>query len=134
VPQQPALCEDLDFDAGPEMLSVARRHLAAWLIQSGLTEPGLHELLTAFGEAAANAYEHSGAQCCGAAPAACLRARVDAGQVRVTVSDRGHWKTPTGDDETRGRGRSMMAALADAVYLHTGPDGTTVQMIKKLPV
>jgi hypothetical protein len=57
--------------------------------------------------------------------------------VHVVVTDRGNWKVPASDPSVpangRGRGRMMMAALVDRLDIRTGPDGTTVELIKELP-
>jgi anti-sigma regulatory factor (Ser/Thr protein kinase) len=126
-------CLGLDLTADARVLTRARRALSEWLAGQGLTETARYDLLTAAGEAAANAYEHSGAVAdTEGGPAAHMRGVVENGRVRVTVSDRGLWKPPTGGVGARGRGRMLMAALADGFEVRTGPAGTTVEMFKYL--
>jgi anti-sigma regulatory factor (Ser/Thr protein kinase) len=100
-------------------------------------EPALHEILIACGEACANAVEHSGALSHGDEPGIRVTATRLSWGVRVIVSDRGHWKVPASEPTVpvngRGRGRMMMAALVDRLDIRTGPEGTTVELIKELP-
>jgi serine/threonine-protein kinase RsbW len=48
----------------------------------------------------------------------------------VTVSDRGSWRTaaPTPGDRSRGRGITLMKALADRASIQTSTGGTTVRL------
>jgi len=124
---------DLNPAEDTTILVDARHQLSAWLSGQGLLGPGLHDLLLAAGEATANAYEHSGAVPGADAPAVRISAVVMDGQIRITVSDRGRWKPLASAESSRGRGRILMAALADEFDVQTGPGGTTVSLAKSLP-
>lgn len=101
----------------------------------GLPEDRMHDLITAVGEAGLNAIVHVGE---GVAE---VFADKDGGIVQVRISDEGHGislenlpsatlrkgYTTAG---TLGHGMKMMLQTADAVYLLTGGDGTTVVVEK----
>jgi anti-sigma regulatory factor (Ser/Thr protein kinase) len=126
-------CARIDPAAGGAGLGPVRDRLRTWLQGAGLAEPDLHGVLIAAGEACSNVVEHSGAEPDADRPAAWIRASCDGGWVRVVVTDRGRWKAPvrTTGRGSRGRGRLMMAGLVDHVSILTGPDGTTVELIKE---
>jgi anti-sigma regulatory factor (Ser/Thr protein kinase) len=48
----------------------------------------------------------------------------------VTISDRGLWRTsaPAPFDRSRGRGITLMKALADRASIQTSTEGTTVRL------
>jgi anti-sigma regulatory factor (Ser/Thr protein kinase) len=129
--------ESIDPSAGGIALGRARDNLRDWLARSGVPEPALHEILIACGEACANAVEHSGALARAGRPGIFVTATRNAHGVQVVVTDRGLWKIPASEPTVpsggRGRGRMMMAALVDHLDIRTGPDGTTVELIKELP-
>ncbi|HEX3826699.1 MAG TPA: ATP-binding protein [Sporichthyaceae bacterium] len=129
--------ESIDPWAGGVGLGRARDSLRDWLAHAGVPEPALHEILIACGEACANAVEHSGARPDAGVPGIQVTATRSARSVQVVVTDRGNWKVPASEPTVpsngRGRGRMMMAALVDHLDIRTGPDGTTVELIKELP-
>ena len=125
-------CAAIDPSGGGAALMKIRDRLRRWLEDSGLSEPDLHEILIAAGEACSNVVEHSGARPAAASPAASIRVTCDERRVHVVVTDCGRWKEPKASSGpgSRGRGRLMMAGLVDQVDIRTGPDGTTVELTK----
>jgi anti-sigma regulatory factor (Ser/Thr protein kinase) len=132
-----SFADAIDPAAGGVELGRTRDHLRDWLAQAGVQEPALHEILIACGEACANALEHSGALSHGGEPGIRVTATRLSWGVHVIVADRGNWKVPASEPSVpangRGRGRMMMAALVDHLDIRTGPEGTTVELIKELP-
>lgn len=126
--------EALDPGIGGWGLARTRDSLRGWLRDAGITEPDLDEILIATGEACWNAVEHSGADRNGAQPPAWIRVTCDERRVRVVVADHGRWKEPdlaAVRAGSRGRGRLMMVNLVDHMEIHTGPNGTTVELVKE---
>jgi anti-anti-sigma factor len=126
--------EALDPGIGGSGLARTRDSLRGWLREAGITEPDLDEILIATGEACWNAVEHSGADRYGVEPPAWIRVTCDDRRVRVVVADHGRWKEPdlaAVRAGSRGRGRLMMVNLVDHMEIHTGPNGTTVELVKE---
>jgi anti-anti-sigma factor len=126
--------EALNPGVGGSGLARTRDSLRGWLREAGITEPDLDEILIATGEACWNAVEHSGADHNGAQPPAWIRVTCDERRVRVVVADHGRWKEPdlaAVRAGSRGRGRLMMVNLVDHMEIHTGPNGTTVELVKE---
>jgi anti-sigma regulatory factor (Ser/Thr protein kinase) len=116
----------VDFPATPEALASMRAVMRRWLRHVGGDEQEIAEIVTACGEAATNAIEHSGT---GGAPFE-VSGRLEGDGVRLTVRDYGVWRTPrTGD---QGRGLSLMRALMDTVEVAPTPEGTTVRLERTL--
>ncbi|HEX3612492.1 MAG TPA: ATP-binding protein [Sporichthyaceae bacterium] len=132
-----SFAETIDPSAGGAGLGRARDNLRAWLSRCGVPEPALHEILIACGEACANAVEHSGARMHTGRPGISVTATRSTSGVQIVVADHGAWKIAASEPSVpsggRGRGRMMMAALVDHLDIRTGPDGTTVELIKELP-
>jgi PAS domain S-box-containing protein len=105
----------------PEALASMRALLRRWLRPLPASDQELTELLTACGEAATNAIEHSGA----GEPFE-MSGRLDGLRVEVTVRDHGAWREPREGDH--GRGLSLMRALMDSVDVMPSPEGTTVRL------
>jgi anti-sigma regulatory factor (Ser/Thr protein kinase) len=117
---------------GEQRLVYARDRLRRWLVQAGVPEPALHEILIAAGEACANAVEHSGVTRSGPRCPISIDARLTSTGVRLVVADRGRWRPP-GRTQNRGRGRMLMNHLVDHMQLDSGPEGTTVELVKHMP-
>ena len=116
-----------DFPATPETLASMRAVLRRWLRHVGGDEQEIAEIVTACGEAATNAIEHSGS---GGGAVFEVSGRLERDSVRLTVRDYGVWRTPrTGD---QGRGLSLMRALMDSVEVTPTPEGTTVRLERTL--
>jgi len=52
-----------------------------------------------------------------------------AGEGRIAVRDRGHWRPPRGRDS--GRGLKIMEAAMDAVDVVTDAQGTRITMLRR---
>ncbi|WP_084681598.1 SpoIIE family protein phosphatase [Actinomycetospora chiangmaiensis] len=115
------------FPADPTELARMRRAVRAWSGPAGLRDEVAEDLQLALGEAATNAVEHA----YGTVPPADAEVTVSLtvqpdGGVVVDVSDHGTWREIPTDPGHRGRGLSLIRALASAVVLDAGPGGTTV--------
>ena len=122
---------DLTVPAEPASLVVVRNQLRTWLGRTGADEEICADILLAVGEAATNAAEHAH-DGSGRPVRITVRADLDDGVLRFTVSDNGSWKTPTPSSGHRGHGIRLMRALVDGVDVTTTSEGTTVQMLKEL--
>jgi anti-sigma regulatory factor (Ser/Thr protein kinase) len=124
----------LDLGSGEVALTDARDRLGVWLDQVGVAGEEFWEILTAAGEACANAFEHSGAAAsgpCGAWVAGWL----NCGQLNLVIGDHGSWREPDplrSQADRRGRGRLVMSHLMDTTVIRPGPDGTVVKLSKRL--
>lgn len=117
----------VSLPASPVSLSELRATVGRWLRQNGATQTESYELTVAVGEAAANAIEH--AYPLGDAEFD-TRAELVGGRVCVTVSDRGRWRPPRGQET--GRGLVLMEALADELDIVSGEHGTVVKLYRAL--
>ena len=108
-------------------LRYARRILARWLEQAGASPAETFDIQLASHEACANAIEH--AYQFGEALVELEARRID-GEVALTVRDRGTWREQA--DNQRGKGLELMRALMDRVSVNGGPDGTEVELRRKL--
>lgn len=115
------------FPADPAELARMRRAVRAWSGPAGLREEVAEDLQLALGEAATNAVEHAygAVPPAGAEVTVTLAVRPDGG-VAVEVTDHGAWRTIPTDPGHRGRGLSLIRALASDVVLDAGPHGTSV--------
>ena len=118
--------------ARPDELRLLRDAVRRWLNGAGVPADETADVLVAVGEACANAIEH--------AYRFDPRQRVDvelslaAGRLTALVRDTGSWVEPAGSDMpgVRGRGRSMMEMLMDRAVIETGPQGTTVRLVRRV--
>ncbi|MGW0250580.1 ATP-binding protein [Nocardia goodfellowii] len=122
---------ELRFHAEPTRLAEVRRALRQWLTECAVCSEQAHNVLTAADEACANGIEHG---CRDKRDGIVqLRAAVDADYLHVTVRDNGRWRTPaTHDNNSRGRGLSLMRSMMGRVDVQAGPSGTTVDMYTEL--
>ncbi len=100
-----------------------RRGLRAFLVDAGLSDDDLEDLVLAACEAATNAVEHA-QQPTEPFFDACIG--IADGVVTIVIRDHGEWQQPT-SDPYRGRGLAMMRVLADTT-VSTCADGTTVTL------
>ncbi|MFD1148482.1 SpoIIE family protein phosphatase [Saccharothrix hoggarensis] len=116
--------------ADPARLAPLRRDLRLWLVDVGLDEEAVDDVLLVVCEACTNSIEHA----YGSDPTrvVVLDIRHDPDGLLVVVRDTGSWKPPTDAPTTRGRGVAMMRAMMDSVDIDHRPDGTTVTMRKRL--
>jgi PAS domain S-box-containing protein len=117
----------VEFKAEPEALSQMRALLRRWLGHAGAGASAIAEIITACGEAATNAIEHSGVAVDARFE---LSGRIAGGQVELSVRDEGSWRLPREGDQ--GRGLSLMRALMDTVEVARSSEGTTVRMRRRL--
>ncbi|WP_438696061.1 SpoIIE family protein phosphatase [Streptomyces alkaliphilus] len=118
---------EMTFPAESSQLAPVRKALRSWLDQCELPPGTTQSVLVAAGEACANAIEHGHRD----APGKIVRLRAEAfvDDLRLTIADTGHWKTPQPELNThRGRGVTLMRALMQQVTITPGPSGTTVDM------
>ena len=113
----------LELVALPDSLATLRNALRQWLPQTGATPEEVFAVITAVGEAAANAIEHA----YGPKEAAFeVEALVESGRLEIAVRDKGRWRTPRGP--MRGHGLKMMRELMKSVEVASGPEGTMIRL------
>jgi anti-sigma regulatory factor (Ser/Thr protein kinase) len=118
---------DLRIPADPRELANIRRVIRRWLRRRGAGDDDTDEITLAVNEACANAIEHAYAP----TPARFnLRASAQDGEIRISVTDTGRWRTPRG--RNRGRGLRIMRAASDSVAVNSGEDGTEIVLRRKL--
>jgi anti-sigma regulatory factor (Ser/Thr protein kinase) len=118
---------DVDVPAEAEQLATVRHLIRRWVAAHGGTDDDCAAFAIAVTEACANAVEHA------YGPSAAnirLRAALEGAQATVSVSDSGDWREPRG--ENRGRGIPVMKEFMDDVSVHTGEDGTTVELRRRI--
>ncbi len=111
-----------DFSAIPQAVPIARRALHRYATRLGLDEDHTYALITAVGEAMANAVEHAYRERPGIVR---LRVRNDDSTLYATIEDDGRWRQ-TPRREERGRGLPLMRALMDGVEIRTNHSHTTI--------
>ncbi len=113
--------------AVPSSLGEVRAGLRRWLHEVGATPADELDLILAVGEATSNVVEHAYGPEGGTMTVAL---RLEEGVACVTVSDDGGWRAPRGTN--RGRGGTIMAAVADDVRVDRRPEGTEVTLRYRL--
>ena len=115
------------FSALPMAVPLVRRSLERFAHGVGLDDDHRFSLLTAVGEAVANAVEHAYV-----GPPGLVRVHAHAGEsLVVTIEDEGKWKPAQRRDE-RGRGLPLMRALMDGVEIRTHQARTVVRLTMAL--
>ncbi len=116
------------FSAVPLAVPLVRRSLQRYAQRLGFDEDRSFALLTATGEAIANAVEHAYP-----GPPGIVRVQASATDdlLTVVVEDDGKWKPAQRRDE-RGRGLPLMRALMDAVEIRTHQARTEVRLTMAL--
>ena len=102
-----------DFSAIPLAVPIVRRTLNRYATRLGLDDDRSYALITAVGEAMANAVEHAYPERPGIVR---LRVINRGGALHATIEDDGRWKQAQKRDE-RGRGLPLMRALMDGVEI-----------------
>lgn len=121
---------ELTFPADPAQLVQVRAALRSWLSRCGLSRRAATDVLIAAGEACANAIEHGLRNTSGQIR---LTAEVSVTRLRVTVRDTGRWQPAQRRGEPyRGYGLRLMRMLMHRVDIRRTPDGTTVEMQRKI--
>lgn len=117
----------MELPALPDSLSTLRNALKQWLTRIGGTSEEIFAVVTAVGEAAANAIEHA----YGPGDAVFdVEAQVEAENLAITIRDKGQWRAPRG--HPRGRGMEMMRAMMDTVEVVTDHNGTILRLSHRL--
>jgi anti-sigma regulatory factor (Ser/Thr protein kinase) len=115
--------------ADPAHLRPARQAIVHWARDIGLGPEIVEDLALAVGEALSNSIEHGYRVVDGHIE---VDGRCTERELRVAVIDHGQWRTPTSRAGSRGRGISMIHALADEARVEQWETGTTVTMIWRL--
>jgi anti-sigma regulatory factor (Ser/Thr protein kinase) len=128
--RNPPLTDSFQLELGsePGELAAMRTLMRRWLRHGEGDERDIAEILTATGEAAANAIEHGGSISGG--PPFEVSGRLDGDEVEIVVRDSGGWRERR--REEGGRGLVLMRALMDSVEVDPDRDGTTVRMRRRL--
>lgn len=117
--------ESMRFSAIPLAAPMTRALLHRFCDEHGLDEARRFALITAVGEAVANAVEH--AYCGGPPGHFLLRTAVDGKQITVEVEDHGRWRPFQRRDE-RGRGIVLMHELMDRVRITSAQNRTVISL------
>lgn len=115
--------------AGPSLrgqLRWVRHRVADWAAGVGMTQDDVDDLVLATYEALANVADHAYPD--GPGDAWLEAERSAPGELTVIVSDHGRWRTPPVDPGLRGRGMTLIAALAERVAVQRDVCGTSVVM------
>jgi serine phosphatase RsbU (regulator of sigma subunit)/anti-sigma regulatory factor (Ser/Thr protein kinase) len=121
---------DVELRSDARELSQLRRRLRSWLARRSVEAGETDEIVLAVSEACNNAIEHGYA---GSAGPVFVRVVDDGEVVRVTVLDRGRWRTePSGED--RGRGLAIMEAVMDVADITSNGEGTQVVLERRRAV
>jgi anti-sigma regulatory factor (Ser/Thr protein kinase) len=122
---------ELKFPAEASELAPARASLRNWLSRSRLTPDQIVKVVTAAGEAVANAIEHGHRQ--SRKGTVSLDATALADEVRLTITDTGAWQPPQPEaNPHRGRGIALMRGLMDEVTIQPDTTGTTVHLTARI--
>lgn len=116
----------LTLPASSDELASMRALLRRWLRQTDGSEEEVAEILTAAGEAAANAIEHGS----NGEPFE-VAGTLDGPEVCIRVTDYGGWREKS-PDRGGGRGLVLMRELMDRVEVDRAEGGTTVRMTRRL--
>jgi anti-sigma regulatory factor (Ser/Thr protein kinase) len=111
----------LEMPAVPASLQPVRAAIRRWLAGLPATREATADLVAAVGEACANIVEHAYGPRGGAMS---VRLTSEPPDVVAVISDTGRWRSPRGHD--RGRGITLMQALADEATIEPTATGTQV--------
>jgi PAS domain S-box-containing protein len=118
---------EVRMPAEPSALGPLRRAVRRWLDECDAGDEESYEIILACNEAFANAIEHAYGPAGGSME---MVAWLSDHEVRITIRDFGSWRDPRG--ENRGRGLMLIEALMDSVTVLKEPEGTEVQMARRL--
>jgi anti-sigma regulatory factor (Ser/Thr protein kinase) len=121
-----ALPEEIRFTAIPLVAPIARSFLHRFCDEHAISASARFSLITAVGEALANAVEHA---YYGEQPGEVyLRARADDETINIEVEDHGAWRPFQKRDE-RGRGIVLMHELMDRVWITSAQNKTVIRLV-----
>jgi anti-sigma regulatory factor (Ser/Thr protein kinase) len=113
------------FPATAPAVARLRRAFATWLDGTDVEAERRRDAVLALAEAAANAAEH--AYSFDGQGIIDVEVVLHDGELRLTVRDHGRWREPDGTGG-RGRGRTIMAAVARELEIEESDSGTVVRM------
>lgn len=117
----------LECAAVPETAAPMRHFLAAFLIALDIAKDAQIDIVTAAGEALANAIEHAYRE--GPAGSMVLTARMENdGTLALDVVDRGTFVAPTKRHD-RGLGLRIVRSTVRTMHIDTAGTGTTIRMV-----
>lgn len=120
-----------EFAADVNNLASSRAALRSWLTRVGVGPNQIQDVLTAAGEAVANAIEHGYRD--QPPGTVSLHATTVADRLHVTVIDNGTWKTPRViPGISRGRGITLMRGLMEDSAIHSTATGTIVHLYARI--
>ena len=118
---------EVEMPATPTQLATARHLIRRWVEANDGSDDDCAALAIAVSEACANSIEHA----YGLRDETIeLRASLMDGEATVTIRDHGQWRESRG--ENRGRGIPIMREFMDEVSVEPSPQGTTVNLIRRL--
>jgi anti-sigma regulatory factor (Ser/Thr protein kinase)/GAF domain-containing protein len=118
---------NLRLPTDPRVLADTRRVLRRWLRARGADAQETLEITLAVSEACTNAIEHAYSP----APSEFdVQGHTVNGEVEITVSDHGRWRSPRGTN--RGRGLKIIETAMDEVSVDATPHGTAIVMRRRL--
>jgi len=121
----------MNFAADVNHLAPSRAALRSWLTQAGVEPDQIQDVLTATGEAVANAIEHGYSD--QPEGTVSLRATAVVDALQVTVIDSGTWKAPRIiPGVNRGRGITLMRGLMEDLTIDSNEAGTTVHLYARI--
>jgi anti-sigma regulatory factor (Ser/Thr protein kinase) len=118
---------EIELEAHPGSLAVARRAIARWLEANGVAPAEAYDAVLAVDESASNVIEHAYGPGEGTIV---ITAERHGSELRFAIRDRGGWRGPRG--EHRGRGLPAMRRLMHEVDVETGQGGTHVRLVRRL--
>lgn len=129
-PVRPSL--SIDRIATARNVTEMRRAFARWLALDVAAGDLFDDIVLVAYEALANVVDHAYAHAPGGPGTVLLTAHRASAELRVTVTDHGSWRAPTGEP-FRNRGLSVLRALSDQVHIDTTAAGTVVILRCALP-
>jgi len=132
VGARPELLVDA-FRSDTAELAPARSRFRRWLEDDGTPRGWVDDLVLAFGEVIANAVEHGNAN--DSRKVIGVEAARVHNRIEVSVTDAGTWSADSNSSQRRGRGRgfSIINAIAGSVDVDPGRTGTTVSFTVDIP-
>jgi GAF domain-containing protein/anti-sigma regulatory factor (Ser/Thr protein kinase) len=118
----------LRLDAKPELASLLRGRLGAWLDSAGADQREIFDITVACSEAFANAIEHPLEA---AASVVDIEGAVSNGEVAITLRDYGSWREHRLRQDG-GLGLPLMRSLMSSVEVKRRPEGTSVVLRRRL--
>ena len=118
---------EIEAPAVADELAGIRHLLRRWVTVNGGTDDDCAAVAIAVTEACANAVEHAYGP---GDETIEVNAELEGDTVTITVSDRGGWREPRG--ENRGRGILVMKEFMDDVKIDSGDAGTTVELRRRI--